>query len=202
MTLIVGLTGGISTGKSTITQMFRSIDIPVIETDKISKEMLKKGTEGYEEVVTTFSRSILLTNNEINRKKLAQIVFSNPQRRKKLNSIVHPRVKSVVKTEIQKHKELGSKMIVLDVPLLFETDFIDLVDKTIVVYTTYKKQKERLMERERIDKDYAELKISAQMPLNRKVDLADYVIDNSDSILATRKEFNIIVSELEVLEWE
>ncbi len=202
MTLIVGLTGGISTGKSTVTQMFQSIDIPVIETDKISKEMLKKGTEGYEEVVTTFSRSVLLTNDEINRKKLAQIVFSNPQRRKKLNSIVHPRVKSVVKTEIQKHKELGSKMIVLDVPLLFETDFIDLVDKTIVVYTTYKKQKERLMERERIDKDYAELKISAQMPLNRKVDLADYVIDNSDSILATRKEFNIIVSELEVLEWE
>ncbi len=202
MTLIVGLTGGISTGKSTVTQMFQSIDIPVIETDKISKEMLKKGTEGYEEVVTTFSRSVLLTNDEINRKKLAQIVFSNPQRRKKLNDIVHPRVKSVVKTEIQKHKELGSKMIVLDVPLLFETDFIDLVDKTIVVYTTYKKQKERLMERERIDKDYAELKISAQMPLNRKVDLADYVIDNSDSILATRKEFNIIVSELEVLEWE
>ena len=199
MTLIVGLTGGIATGKSTVTQMFKSVDIPVIETDKIARDMLRKGTEGYEEVVTAFSSSILLTNNDINRKKLAMIVFSNPQRRKKLNDIVHPRVKSIIKTEIQTHKELGTKILVLDVPLLFETDFIDLVDKTMVVYTTFKKQKERLMERERIDKDYAELKISAQMPLNRKVDLADYVIDNSLSILETRKEFNKILEKLEVL---
>lgn len=199
MTLIVGLTGGIATGKSTVTNMFQSIDIPVIETDKIAKNMLKKGTEGYDEVLAAFSNGILLTNNEINRKKLALIVFSNPQRRKRLNEIVHPRVKSIVKTEIQKHKELGTKILILDVPLLFETDFIDLVDKTVVVYTTFKKQKERLMERERIDKDYAEMKISAQMPLNRKVDLADYVIDNSSSILNTRKEFNKIVEELEVL---
>ncbi len=199
MTLIVGLTGGIATGKSTVTQMFKSVDIPVVETDKIARDMLRKGTEGYEEVVTAFSSSILLTNNDINRKKLAMIVFSNPQRRKKLNDIVHPRVKSIIKTEIQTHKELGTKILVLDVPLLFETDFIDLVDKTMVVYTTFKKQKERLMERERIDKDYAELKISAQMPLNRKVDLADYVIDNSLSILETRKEFNKILEKLEVL---
>ncbi len=199
MTLIVGLTGGIATGKSTVTKMFQSIGIPVIETDKIARDLLKKGTEGYEEVISTFSSSILLTNLEINRKKLGQIVFGNPQRRERLNNIVHPRVKSIVKTEIQKHKELGTKILILDVPLLFETDFIDLVDKTVVVYTTFRKQKERLMERERIDKEYAEMKISSQMPLNRKVDLADFVIDNSTSILNTKKEFNKIVKELEVL---
>ncbi len=202
MTLIVGLTGGIATGKSTVTKMFQSVDIPVIETDKIARELLKKGTEGYEEVVSSFSRSILLTNDEINRKKLATIVFGNPQRRNTLNEIVHPRVESIVRTEIQKHKELGTKIIVLDVPLLFETGFIDLVDKTVVVYTTFKKQKERLMERERIDKEYAELKISSQIPLNRKVDLADYVIDNSTSILNTRKEFNEVLKQIEVLEWD
>lgn len=202
MTLIVGLTGGIATGKSTVTKMFQSVDIPVIETDKIARELLKKGTEGYEEVISSFSKSILLTNNEINRKKLATIVFGNPQRRKTLNDIVHPRVESIVRTEIQKHKELGTKIIVLDVPLLFETGFIDLVDKTVVVYTTYKKQKERLMERERIDKEYAELKINSQIPLNRKVDLADYVIDNSTSILNTRKEFNEVLKQIEVLEWD
>ena len=199
MTLIVGLTGGIATGKSTVTKMFQGINIPVIETDEIARDLLKKGTEGYEEVVSTFSKSILLTNGEINRKKLALIVFANPQRREKLNSIIHPRVKSIVKTEIQKHVELGTNMIVLDVPLLFETNFVELVDKTIVVYTTFKKQVERLMERERIDKEYAMLKINAQMPLNKKVDLADYVIDNSDSILSTKKAFNMIIKELEVL---
>ena len=202
MTLIVGLTGGIATGKSTVSQMFKSVDIPVIETDVISKDMLIKGSEGYEEVINHFSSSILLTNKEINRKKLATIVFGNPQKRAQLNDIVHPRVKSMVKTEIQKHKELGTKIIVIDVPLLFETDFIDLVDRTIVVYTPFKKQKERLMERERIDKIYAEMKISSQMPLNRKVDLADYVIDNSTSILETRLEFNKVLEELEVLAWD
>ncbi len=202
MTLIVGLTGGIATGKSTVSQMFKTVDVPVIETDSIARELLAKGTEGYEEVVTHFSKSILLTNNEINRKKLGMIVFGNHQKRSKLNDIVHPRVKSIVKTEIQKHKELGTKLLILDVPLLFETDFIELVDKTIVVYTPFKNQKERLMERERIDKVYAEMKIRSQMPLNRKVDLADFVIDNSTSILNTRKEFNKILEELEVLEWE
>ena len=174
MTLIVGLTGGIATGKSTVTQMFKSVDIPVIETDAIAKDMLRKGSEGYEEVITHFSNNILLSDNEINRKKLGAIVFGNPQKRAQLNSIVHPRVKSMVKSEIQKHKELGTKIIVIDVPLLFETDFIDLVDKTIVVYTPFRKQKERLMERERIDKNYAEIKIRYQMPLNRKVDLAEF----------------------------
>ena len=202
MTLIVGLTGGIATGKSTVSQMFKTVEVPVIETDSIARELLAKGTEGYEEVVAHFSKSILLTNNEINRKKLGMIVFGNHQKRSKLNDIVHPRVKSIVKTEIQKHKELGTKLLILDVPLLFETDFIELVDKTIVVYTPFKNQKERLMERERIDKVYAEMKIRSQMPLNRKVDLADFVIDNSTSILNTRKEFNKILEELEVLEWE
>ncbi len=199
MTLIVGLTGGIATGKSTVTKMFLGIDIPVIETDEIARDLLKKGTECYQEVVNAFSKSILLTNGEINRKKLALIVFANPQRREKLNSIIHPRVKAIVKNEIEKHKELGTKMIVLDIPLLFETNFIDLVDKTIVVYTTFPKQVERLMERERIDKEYAMLKISAQMPLDEKVALADYIIDNSASILSTKKAFNQIMKELEVL---
>jgi dephospho-CoA kinase len=202
MTLIVGLTGGIATGKSTVTQMFKSVDIPVIETDAIAKDMLRKGSEGYEEVITHFSNNILLTDKEINRKKLGTIVFGNSQKRAQLNAILHPRVKSIVKNEIQKHKELGTKIIVIDVPLLFETDFIDLVDKTIVVYTPFRKQKERLMERDGIDKIYAEMKISSQMPLNRKVDLADYVIDNSTSILETRLEFNKVLKELEVLLWE
>ncbi|MCD6482272.1 MAG: dephospho-CoA kinase [Candidatus Izimaplasma sp.] len=198
MTLVIGLTGGIATGKSTVTKMFQEIDIPVIDTDKIARDMLMKGTKGYDEVLISFSKNILLTNNEINRKKLALIVFSNPQKRKILNNIIHPRIKLIVKNEIQKHKELGTKIIVLDVPLLFETDFIDLVDKTVVVCTTHKKQKERLMERERIDNEYAELKINAQMPLNQKIDLADYVIDNSYSILETKKAFRKIMEELEV----
>ncbi len=198
MTLVIGLTGGIATGKSTVTKMFQEIDIPVIDTDRIAHDMLMKGTKGYDEVLISFSKSILLTNNEINRKKLALIVFNNPQKRKILNDIIHPRIKLIVKNEIQKHKELGTKIIVLDVPLLFETDFIDLVDKTVVVYTTDKQQKERLMERERIDKDYAQLKINAQMPLNQKIDLADYVIDNSYSILKTKKAFRKIMEELEV----
>lgn len=199
MALIIGLTGGIATGKSIVTKMFLDKGIPVIETDKISRELLKIGTVAYKEVISIFSDNILLTNNEINRKKLGSIVFSNQRKRNQLNNVMHPRIKSIVQNDIAKHQELGTKLLVIDVPLLFETDFIELVDKTIVVYAPHDRQTERLIERDNIDLEYAELKIHSQMDLEEKVKLADYVIDNSSSILTTKNEFNTVIKELEGL---
>jgi len=198
MTLIIGLTGGIATGKSIVTKMFLDQKIPVVETDIISRDLLKVGTVAYKEVISIFSEDVLLTNKEINRKKLGSIVFSNFRKRAQLNDVIHPRVKTIVLNEISKHKELGTKILVIDVPLLFETDFIELVDKTIVVYAPYDRQKERLIERDNINGDYAELKIHSQMDLEEKVKKADYVIDNSSSILITKNEFNAVLKELEV----
>ncbi len=198
MTFILGLTGGIATGKSTVAKMFKDKGIPLIDTDLIARNLLKKGTETYDEIIKFFSKDILLTNNEINRKKLGRIIFANIQKRKKLNDIVHPMVKIIVDNEIEKHQELGTRMLVIDVPLLFETDYHKIVNKTIVVYTKPEEQLSRLTSRDVITKEYAQMKINAQMPLNEKVDLADYVINNSYSILNTKRDFIKILEDLEV----
>ncbi len=198
MALIVGLTGGIATGKSTVAKMFVTYGIPVIDTDKISFDLLRKGCNAYNEVLALFGKEILLTNNDINRKKLGRAIFNDNVKRKKLNNIIHPKVRAITLSEVKKQEELGAEIIVIDVPLLFETNFVRLVDKTIVVYTNAKLQVERLIGRDSIKKEYALLKIESQMPIEEKVKLADYVINNSASILTTRKEFNKIIKELEV----
>jgi dephospho-CoA kinase len=195
---VLGLTGGIASGKSTVAKMFVAENIPLIDCDKIAKELLHKGTLCYDEVVDYFSKEILLTNGDINRRKLAKIVFSNPNKRNRLNEIVHPRVKDEVFKLFMKYKEERKELVILDVPLLYETEFHTYTDETIVVYCSYENQVERLMLRDNIDEEYAEMKIEAQMSLETKKEKADYVIDNSFSILDTKREFLRILKELEV----
>jgi dephospho-CoA kinase len=198
MTKVVGLTGGIATGKSTVSKMFSESLIPVIDTDTIARDLLNKDTECYQEVVGYFGEEILFLNHEIDRKKLGKIIFHDEEKRQKLNDIVHPRVINIVLSEIEKHKGLGTKILVVDVPLLYESGFDQYMDDVIVVYTNKEMQKERLMSRDNINSDYADKKMNAQMSLEEKVKQADYVIDNSKSILETKKAFNKIVEELEV----
>lgn len=198
---IIGLTGGIASGKSTVAKMFTGVNIPLIDTDIIAKDLLKKGTSVYDKIINYFSNEILLTNGDINRKKLAKIVFSNPNKRMKLNDIVHPNVKDEVFNLIKRYDNENKELIVLDVPLLYETEFHTFTDEIIVVYCNYDEQISRLMIRDRINEEYAKMKIDAQMSLEEKRELADYVIDNSYSILETKREFNRILEELEVKEW-
>jgi dephospho-CoA kinase len=194
----IGLTGGIATGKSTVSTMFHQLNIPVIDTDKIAYDLLKKGTDAYYEVVEVFTDDLLLTDLEINRKKLGKLIYYDEKKRKILNSIVHPKVKTIVLNEIKRLTDLGNTIIVVDVPLLFETDFVCFVDKTVVVYASYEDQLKRLIDRDKISEEYAKQKIASQMPIQEKVKRADYVIDNSFSILETKKVFNKILEELEV----
>ncbi len=199
MAKIVGLTGGIASGKSTVSDLFKQHQIPVIDTDLIAHELLNKGTKVYDEVVKEFKTTILHTNQEINRKKLGRIIFGNSQKRELLNHIVHPFVLERIGELIEEYTTEGAKLIVIDVPLLYETEFHKYMDIIIVVYATKEQQLQRLMDRDNIDLEYAEMKVSAQMPLADKVDRADYVLDNSKSILKTKTEFNRILKELEVV---
>lgn len=198
LAIVIGLTGGIATGKSTVSYMFKQLGIPVVDTDKIAFNILLKGSETYFTIIHHFGQDILFLNGEINRKKLAQIMYYDIEKRKLLNSIVHPKVLEVALEEIKRYKEEKYELIVVDVPLLFETGFNAYVDKTLVVYTNYEDQIERLIHRDLIHKEYAIQKIASQMPLAEKVKHADYVIDNSFSILDTKKEFNKIIKELGV----
>lgn len=198
MTTILGLTGGIASGKSTVTQMFLERQIPVIDTDAIAHNLLEKGTPVFQQIVEHFTADILLTDQTINRKKLAKIVFANKGKRELLNDLVHPEVYRIVDAEIAYFEQQHQPLVVVDVPLLFETGFQQRCDKTVVVYTTEEKQLERLMDRDQIDEEYAMMKITAQMPLEKKCEQADFVIDNSQSILDTKRDFITMLEQLEV----
>ena len=196
MAKIIGLTGGIATGKSTVSKMFKENNIPVIDSDHIAKSLLNKGSDAYQEIIAEFSDEILTTNGEINRKKLAEKLFSDIEIREKINGIIHPRVKEIVRREITRLESYGENMIVIDVPLLFETDFHQECDVSVLVYARQKDQVERLVERNQISEEYAMKKIKAQLPMSKKKALADIVIDNSKSILETRKAFDKVLERM------
>ncbi|MEC9484990.1 MAG: dephospho-CoA kinase [Candidatus Izemoplasma sp.] len=198
MTKIIGLTGGIASGKSTVSSMFKEADIPVIDTDQIAHDLYHKHSVVYHELVNAFGDKILGVDQSINRKRLGALIYNDKQLRQELNDIVHPHVKRVVLSEIEKLKVLDVPVIVIDVPLLFETDFITLVDMSVLVYVNQAKQIERLVDRDEISDTFAKQKINAQMFLEEKRKKADYVIDNSTSIIETKKQFNNLIETLGV----
>ena len=197
MAKIIGLTGGIATGKSTVASFFKDADIPVIETDQIAKSVLAKGSDVFQRVVEHFGDAILLSEGTINRKALGEIIFQDEKERAWLNAQVHPEVRSIARTQADLFKKEGHALIVVDVPLLFEAKFDRDVDETLVISVPKEIQLERLMARDHISKAYAMKKIQSQMPLKEKRKKATYVIDNRGSILHTKKQFNDILSTIQ-----
>ncbi len=195
MATIVGLTGGIASGKSTVADLFKGAGIPVIDTDQIARQLLNQDRDIFDKIVEAFGEDVLTPAKEINRNKIAQIIFYDDEKRQMLNDIVHPKVKDRVFIEIDRLKP-DHDLIVVDVPLLFEAKFDQFMDHTIVVFAKRKDQVSRLMSREGIDEAYAKQKIKSQMPLSKKKELADFVIDNTRSILETRKCFDRLLKKL------
>jgi dephospho-CoA kinase len=199
MTLTIGLTGGIASGKSTVTKMIRELGIPVIDADQVARDVVKVGEEAYTQIVATFGQDILQANGEIDRAKLGAIVFHNEQERKKLNAIVHPAVRRRMMAEKEEYVQSGAKTIVLDIPLLFESELTHLIDKVIVVYVDDEVQLERLMKRNGFSKEEALARIRSQMPLREKVKKADAVINNNGTVEETKQQLLQILREWDAL---
>lgn len=193
MTMIIGLTGGIASGKSTVSEMLKKRGIPVIDADLIAREVVEVGKKAYTEIVNAFGKEILNEDLTINRARLGSIVFQNEDKRKKLNSIVHPEVRLEMKRRQEQLISEGAKAVVLDIPLLFESNLKHLVDKVIVVYTGEKNQLERLMKRNNFSKEEALSRINAQMPLKEKVKFADAVINNDGTLEETEQQLENIL---------
>ena len=179
MKKIIGLTGSIASGKSTVSNKLKSLGYKVVDCDEINHQLLAKDNIGYQEVLSAFGDEILKDNLEIDRKKLGKLVFNDPNIKMKLNQILHPLIKKVV---IKEFEEVKDGLVFLDCPLLFETDFHQLCDLKIVVYVNLDTQIHRLMERDNITFPEALKKIYSQMPLEEKMELADYVVDNCHSL--------------------
>jgi dephospho-CoA kinase len=199
MGLSIGLTGGIASGKSTVSSLLIELGFPVIDADQIAREAVKPGEEPYKKIVETFGREILLENGEINRPKLGSIIFHDQEKRDLLNKIVHPFVRRRMIEQKEALFEKGEKAVILDIPLLFESKLTHLVDKTILVYVDADVQLERLMRRNDLTENEAKARIASQMPLVQKVPLADAVINNNGTIEETRKQLIHVLTNWQLL---
>jgi len=197
---VYGLTGGISTGKSTVSDILREKGYPIVDMDKISRQIFEKDKPAYKDTIEEFGRGILDKNLEINREKLREIVFSNEDRLESLNRITHPYImkesKSLIE-EILKTRDL----VIVDIPLLLETrtmlrKYGINFTKIILVYVDRETQIIRLMERDKISREDALKIISSQMSIEDKRDLVDYIIDNRGSLESLYLEVEKLMEKL------
>ena len=184
--LILGVTGGIASGKSTVAKMLQDLGAPVIDFDLLAREVVEPGQPAWKEIVDYFGSHVLGKDGFVDRKSLSQIVFKDPEKRRVLESITHPRIAdlylSKVKALMQEHPDAIVQAVI---PLLFETHLENLVDKILVVYIPRKMQLERLMKRDKIPQKQAENILNAQLPIEEKLKYADYVIHNEKGLEET-----------------
>lgn len=199
MSLIIGLTGSIATGKSTIAAMFEEFKIPVIDADKAAREVVNPGEAASKEIRQTFGDEVFHEDNTLNRERLGEIIFADEEKRKQLNNIVHPAIR---KRMLEKKEELladGAECIVFDIPLLFESKLEHFVEKIIVVSVDEDVQLKRLMDRNTFTITEAKQRISSQIPVTEKAEKADAVIDNNGSIEESQKQLEAILDAWNVV---
>jgi len=195
--LIVGLTGGVASGKSTVSKVLREEGAYIIDADQIARELVQPHTPSWQELIKIFGDEILQKEGFIDRKKLAALVFVNSEKRVLLNQLLHPKIKE--ETE-RRAKEIGQRdpeaVVVIDAALLVETGYYQDMDQLILVHSTEAQQIERLEKRDGIGEEEARRIVSAQMPLEEKLKVADGVIRNEGSIEETRRKAKEVFQEL------
>ena len=179
---VVGLTGGIGSGKSTVAQFLVELGAVAIDTDKIGHEALKPDTEVWREVVATFGRQILTPDGNINRKKLGDIVFGNPESLLKLNRIMHPRIYERVKAQLEGYRQRGVDVVVLEAPLLLEAGWTSLVDEVWITVATESTVLRRLKERVGLSETESLARLRSQLPVEKRVSHADVIINNDGDL--------------------
>lgn len=194
MRKVIGITGGIASGKSTVCQYLEALGYPVIDSDAISRRLSQKGNSIYTAILKTFGEEYFLADGELDRKKLGALIFEDSEARELLNSVTHPLIVEEIKNLLEKIKE---NIIFLDIPLLFEAKLWHLCDTILCVYTDLDTQLHRLIERDNITRELALKKIASQMSLEIKKDQSDYVIDSSGSILSTRKQIDELLEQIQ-----
>lgn len=193
---LIGLTGSIASGKSTVTRALRELGVPVVDADAIVREVQEPGTPVLAAIAREFGPGVIRPDGSLDRAALGAVVFRDPARRKALEAIVHPAVRQRVQDEIERYRAEGRPLVVLDLPLLFETGWGSLADEIWVVYVDRETQKRRLMARDGLSAEEAELRIAAQMDLEEKVARADRVIDNRGTEAETRAQVAQALKEL------
>ncbi|MGE5415900.1 MAG: dephospho-CoA kinase [Acidobacteriota bacterium] len=192
---IIGLTGGIASGKSTVSNFLKELGAYIIDADEVAHEIMLPGQPAYKEIVDGFGPQVVGEDGLLNREKLGEMVFHDPTLRFKLNQITHPRVGSAFKERI-KQAPVGTEVAVWDVPLLIETGMIKSVNEVWVVWVDRDTQRRRLMERNGLSEEAAVSRINSQMLLDDKMKYADRLIDNTGSVEETKNTVTKFYNQL------
>ena len=183
---MIGLTGGIGTGKSRVADLLEALGAAIVDSDLLVREIQKPGSEALREIADSFGPEYLLPSGELDRARLGKLVFDDPEVRHKLNDIIHPRVTRALRERMQAHRAAGVPVIVLDIPLLLEgrsagrgAGAVLPFDVIVVVYADEDTQVERVMARDGLSREDASARVGSQLSIEEKRSLADVVIDNT-----------------------
>eukprot|EP00095_Tigriopus_kingsejongensis_P004511 snap_masked-scaffold427_size174323-processed-gene-0.28 protein:Tk04511 transcript:snap_masked-scaffold427_size174323-processed-gene-0.28-mRNA-1 annotation:"dephospho- kinase domain-containing" len=195
---LIGLTGGVATGKSTIGKMFQDLGVPIVDADLMARRVVEPGRSAWHKIKKEFGPQVILEGSgEVDRVALRKIIFEDELQREKLNRITHPEIYKEMCWEVAKCTLAGHQYVILDLPLLFEADvMVDYMHKIIVVTCEEDLQLQRLMEQRRLSERESILMINAQMCLEQKAERAQFVIENSGSLRDTREQVEQIHQEL------
>jgi dephospho-CoA kinase len=195
--LLVGLTGGIASGKSTVGLIFQELGVHLVDADQVSRDLVQPDSPGWDEIMAAFGPAVFQENGQLNRQILGDLVFSDVEKRRRLERILHPRIADEIARRVNKlRREHPDGIIMVDAALMIEVDQHENFDCLVVVFTDAESQVSRLTARDGMGKAEAYRRIEAQMPLTDKIRHADYVIDNSGSPENTRAEVERVFKEL------
>ncbi|SBC52973.1 Dephospho-CoA kinase [Staphylococcus aureus] len=194
MPKVIGLTGGIASGKSTVSELLSVFGFKVVDADKAAREAVKKGSKGLAQVREVFGYEAIDENGEMNRRYMGDLVFNHPEKRLELNAIIHPIVRDIMEEEKQEYLKQGYNVI-MDIPLLFENELENTVDEVWVVYTSESIQMDRLMQRNNLSLEDAKARVYSQISIDKKSRMADHVIDNLGDKLELKQNLERLLEE-------
>jgi dephospho-CoA kinase len=188
----IGLTGGIACGKSTVASMLVDLGAILIDADKLAREVVMPGRPALQQIAERFGQGLILPDGSLHRKALGEIVFNEPSARKDLEAITHPLIREAMWEQMRQAEAAEpERLVVVDVPLLYESGLQEYFQKVMVVYVPEEVQLKRLMERDAITFEAAQLRLKAQMPIEQKKLLANIVIDNSGDLSDTEQQIHL-----------
>jgi dephospho-CoA kinase len=187
--LVLGVTGGVASGKSTVSAMLEEMGAPLVDMDAAARRVVEPGTEAFESIVAFFGKGVLAPGGDLDRKKIGAIVFADSEKRKKLESLTHPAIlrESAARAGRLARKHPGA-VIQVAVPLLIESGMMDMFDQILVVHIPAPLQAKRLAERDQITLEQAGRVLKSQLPIDDKIARADFLIDNRGTLEETRKQ--------------
>ena len=194
---LIGLTGGIATGKSTVAALLTELGAVVIDADEIAREIVEPEQEAWREIVRVFGTEILQSDRKLNRDNLRKMIFADANARKQLESITHPRIRSRVQERIRDLSAQGAELVVYDAPLLFENGVHHWLRPVILVACSPETQRARLARRDRLSPAEIQRHLDAQMPLADKRKLADYVIENDGDLTELKTNVEAVWKQIQ-----